>query len=294
MYEQDRRGREKLRDEIAIRDRVHAVARRARESELGCHQLRVDRQRRARDRSRAQWQNVRARVCVTHALVVAREHVVVREQVMAEQHRLGTLQMRVPGHDGVDVRLRRLAQRQLQRGDAFAHARDRVLQEHAHVGDDLVVTAARRVELCADCAGLLDEAALDRHVDVFVGNRRHERARIQLAADLVERFDDPVAIARGENAARCEHLRVRRTRAHVVRVQSNVEPDRRCERLRVTRRGLAKSAAPSSACPTCPTCSMPVPARLATTVLLASGHLRTCPASCEPCGALSVAAHSSG
>ena len=119
---------------------------------------------------------------VGEALPVALEHLDVGEQVMREQHRLRRLQMRVAGHDDVGVcRGERGQARAAGRCSSVEDAADLVAQVQAQVERHLVVAAARRVQLAAGRADLLDQPPLDGHVDVLVGRARLKRAALELA-----------------------------------------------------------------------------------------------------------------
>ena len=67
----------------------------------------IDRKGGSRQRARPERQYVDPRHAVGKALAVALEHIDVSQQVMREQHRLRSLQVRVPGHDHVEILPRR-------------------------------------------------------------------------------------------------------------------------------------------------------------------------------------------
>ena len=114
---------------------------------------------------------------------VAPEHPEVREQVMREVHRLGALQVRVAGHRPVEVTVARAARgRSASRCSGLERLQRVRAGEHRHVGRDLVVARARRVQLAADRADDLGQPALDGHVDVLVGVVEAELAVLELAA----------------------------------------------------------------------------------------------------------------
>src|ERR1043166_4764052 len=106
MDEEDRRGGDEFERKIAVADAVDAVFRNAREAEQPGNIAAIDRQRRARERAGAEREDVDALQAIAHALGVALEHLGVREQMVREEHRLRALEMRVAGHDDVDMALR--------------------------------------------------------------------------------------------------------------------------------------------------------------------------------------------
>ena len=158
---------------------------------------------------------------------VAPEHPEVGQQVMREIDRLRALQVRVAGHRPVQVRL----------GDAHDH-RLQVLQrldrpqrvgarEHRHVGGDLVVARARRVELAADRADDLGQPPLDGHVDVLVGVEEPELVGVELGLDAIEPVEQLVAVGLGDDPHRGEHRRVGAGLLDVVGIEPPIEADRR-------------------------------------------------------------------
>ena len=101
---------------------------------------------------------------------------------------LGALQVGVGRHDRLDVLAGALEQRLLQPPQPLVLALDHAPQVQAHVGHDLVVAAASRVQLGAGLADELRQAALDRHVHVFVGVVGCERAASISAATPARPF----------------------------------------------------------------------------------------------------------
>jgi len=97
-------------------------------------------------------------------LVVAPERRDVRQEEVRHEHGLRPAQMRVGGHDRLDVRLGPGEQQLLELAQGFALALDHAAQVKPHVGHHLVVAAARRVKLGGRRAAQLGQAALDRHV----------------------------------------------------------------------------------------------------------------------------------
>ena len=76
--------------------------------------------------------------------------------------------MRVTGHHHVDVLARQARQRLAHFVERHPQVADHLLQVHAHVEHDLVVAAARGVQVTAGGADDLGQSPLDGRVDVLV------------------------------------------------------------------------------------------------------------------------------
>ena len=96
VHERERAGVQQVAHEVAIGDRVDACSRTsaAKPSSAAVHGG-IERQARAGERAGAERRDVGRVVGAAQPLVVARERPGVRGEVVAEQHRLGALQVRV-------------------------------------------------------------------------------------------------------------------------------------------------------------------------------------------------------
>jgi hypothetical protein len=149
------------------------------------------------------------------ALAIAVEHADVSEEVMGEQHRLGALEVSVPGHWGLRVPLGLVEERRLHGLQRRVEVAEHVAEVEALVESDLVVARAPRVELPAHLARDLDEPALDVHVDVSSSRRkvncrsRAPRARPEALVDEppLHGVDEPRALERPRPRARCRGCR---------------------------------------------------------------------------------------
>ena len=113
MHRRDRGRRQRLHREVAVRDRIERVRHRPVEAErLGGH-VTIERKRRARKRGGAERTFVQPLARIGKAAAIARRHLDIGEQVMAERHRLRGLQMGEAGHDGVGMLERLLGERAL-------------------------------------------------------------------------------------------------------------------------------------------------------------------------------------
>ena len=101
------------------------------------------------ERSAAQRQDVSRFVSVPHPGEVARQHPRVREHVVAEQHRLRPLQMRVAGQNDVEVLLGKSEKCAPDALDAMREIHCAPLRVQPCVRRHLVVATAGGVQPCA-------------------------------------------------------------------------------------------------------------------------------------------------
>ena len=127
----------------------------------------IDREGRTGKRGGAQRALVEPRACIGEPTTVAREHLDVSQEVVAEGDGLGRLQMREARHRQVEMRLRLARQGELQGGKRGVGSVDPVAHPELEVGRHLVVARARGVQPPGGRADQLLEPALDVHVHVF-------------------------------------------------------------------------------------------------------------------------------
>ena len=123
------------------------------------------------------------------------------EQVVAELHRLGPLQVGVPGEVGIAGGIGAGEQHLLERQDRLGHLAQGALRVEPQVGGDLVVAAAAGVDLAAGGTGDLGDPPFDGGVDVLVGRAELEGAAGELLLHLVERGEDRRRLLTVEQAA---------------------------------------------------------------------------------------------
>jgi hypothetical protein len=231
-----------VQDEVAVGHRVERVRRYRGEAQLlGDHRA-VGVEAHAGQRPGPQRHDAGRRVRVLEALAIAQQHPGVGEQVVREVDRLGALEVGVARHRPVEVALGGVRQRAGERRRAVRGRRSRLAREERHVGGDLVVARARRVQASADRTDELGQPTLDRHVDVLVAGREREPVLGQLASDRVEPREQHVAVGLGDDAAGRQHPRVGARLRHVMAPQAAVELKRRVERPEGRVLGLGEAA----------------------------------------------------
>ncbi len=242
-HQNARRGGE-LDREVAIRDGVQRVLRRAVEAEQLGRVVAVDRVGRAGERCGAQRHDVEAARAVGEATVVAPEHLQPGHQVVPERDRLGGLEMREARHDRVGLALGEVEERQLEAAQLRADRGQLVAQPQPHVGRDLIVAGAPGVKLLAGDADIGGERRLDVHVDVLEPDLPREVAPLDALANSGQPCDDEVAVGLAEDSLAGEHAGVGDRALDVVAVQTLVELDGGGEGLHEGVGGLAESAGP--------------------------------------------------
>jgi hypothetical protein len=164
--------------------------------------------------------------------------------MVAEGHRLGGLQVREAGHDGVGVRVRLGDERALERLDLLDGEAELLARPEPHVERDLVVARARGVEPAGGRADLLMQARLDVHVHVLERRVEREVPRAPFGEDLVEALEDGGGVGAGDDARLSQHGGVR-LRAHdIVFDEPHVGVDRSVDPRHDGVRRSGEAAAP--------------------------------------------------
>ena len=87
--------------------------------------------------------------------------------MVSEEDRLGALEVGVAGHDQIQMGFGLTDQGPLKAGHEPADEPDLFPQVEAQIEYHLVVSAPAGVQLRPRLSHLLDQAALDRHVNIF-------------------------------------------------------------------------------------------------------------------------------
>ena len=231
MHAENGRHGQELGHEVAVGDRVQAVLADAREPEQPGDVRPVDGQGRAGQSAGPERQHVHPLAALGQAFGVAAEHGVVGQQVVGEQHGLGTLQMGVARQDERAMPFGEPGEPLLQTREQLAERPDFVAQKEPHVQQHLVVAAAGGVQLAADRADLFGQPALDGHVDVLVRGQKGKVSAGELALDGLQALENLFAFGAGDDLLFDQHPAVGAAAPHVVRRQTPVHRQRGSERL---------------------------------------------------------------
>ena len=222
----DHRPREEERDDpVAVAHGVDAVGGHGAEAQVARHRRPVDREGAAADRPRAQRQHRGFLGGDAQAGSVADQRPDMGERPVGGAHRLGSLQVGVPGHDQLLRPRREADQGATQLHHPIVQRGDRLHAPQAHVGGGLVVAGTARVQLPARVAHLLDQQPLHQGVDVLVLHRgwvrilQTRRNRHQAAVDVLPFLvaDNPGPHQRSSPRAACAHVLAPEAEVHLQR-----------------------------------------------------------------------------
>ncbi len=156
---------------------------------------------------------------------VARQHLDISEQMVAESDRLRRLQMGEAGHHGGGLRQRLFGECALQIRDLPIDLVQRVAHPQAHVGRDLIIARAGGVKPARRLADNLLQPAFDIHVDVFKRAREGKLAGLDLGLDLFQPPGDCCDILTRENAGFGEHGGMGKRAADILPPELLIEAD---------------------------------------------------------------------
>ena len=176
--------------------------------------------------------------------MVALQHFVPGQHVVAEGHRLCRLQMGEAGHDRGGLALGESDQRRLQPRELGVDAVDLGAQPQPDVGGDLVVARAPRVQFLAGDTYALRKACLDVHVHVLERHAPGEAIALDFLAYLREASANRAELLVGEHPGADQHLGMRQRSADVVQRKALVEGHRGGEALDEGVGALAEAASP--------------------------------------------------
>ena len=164
--------------------------------------------------------------------------------MVCKKHRLRPLQVRIAGHDHVEIFFGRLGQLSAQRLQSADDELDLVAQKKPHVERHLIVAAARGVEFAAGRTDQLGQASFDIHMNIFVRLRKLELAAVYLALDRLQAADNLPRITGWNDALLGEHFRVRNTAHDVMAVKPRIDRNRRRKSFDRIRRRSGEASAP--------------------------------------------------
>ena len=244
MDGQQREVEQGLSDKVTIAHGVERVLETTVEPQLVGDQVRVDPERRSRQRSGAERRHVEAAPGGEHPVDVACESPPVCKQMVRQEHGLRALQMRVAGQVGVADLRRATCQGPLQPENMADHPCELASREKPERRRDLVVPAPAGMELRPALGRELGDASLDRRVDVLVGLEEGEAAARQLGTRLSQGLDQGIGLCAGQDPRPHEAVDVSDRALHVAVGEPLVEGQAGGERQQGVRRRGAHPAGP--------------------------------------------------
>ena len=195
----------KVKQEVAIGNRVKGIGDHAIEAQfVGCF-LAIERIRGASKRRRAQRIGVGGIECLLQASKVTSEHPVVSHEMVRKEHGLSMLHVRIARQNGAHILASSLDER-LTHGIHVCHELgSKLLSIQASVGDYLVVAAAAGVQASARITDILSKHLFHGHVDVFIVDVEGEVTLFDGLFDIGQARNDVFGVFFGNYALRCQH-----------------------------------------------------------------------------------------
>ena len=239
-----RRAGQVIEREVAVAHPVQAVARRPVEAERCRRHLPIQREAGAGERGGAERAEVHPRAGIAEARDVARRHLDIGHQVMAQRHRLRGLQMGEARHHRIGMLLGAGQQRVRQAGQRGQHLVDRIAHPQAEIGRDLIVAAARGVQAAGNGADRSRQLRLGQHMDVFEGEIFGHAVRGIVRGDRVQPRVNRGGILDRHDALFRQHRDMRLRSGDILTPHPLVEGDRGVNLAHYRSRAFGKSAAP--------------------------------------------------
>ena len=196
----------------------------------------------AGERAGAERQHARLPLGERETRAIAIEHPQVREQMVAEVHRLGALQVRVAGHRPVTVLL---GARAAAWPSARAAARcASAARARVYIARSVATWSLRERAVCRRPPTGPTISVSRRSTAMWTSSSSGRNANsplAQLALDVVEPAQQRLGVGVGDDAAGGEHAGVRARLGDVLRPQPPVEGDRRVQALEVGVLGLGEA-----------------------------------------------------
>jgi hypothetical protein len=166
--------------------------------------------------------------------------------MMGEDHRLRSLKMGKAWEDDVGPVFRPPMEHVLEGCDSLDRVKHGPAKEQAKIKRDLVVSAARGVELTGDRANDLAQLRFDVGVNVFECVIRRDVAAFREIGNLAEAGFDRVGFLGRDDALPTEHAAVSDAAEDVFLVEATIEGDRLGEFLYEPVRLRREAASPLS------------------------------------------------
>ena len=138
---------------------------------------------------------------VEQAIDIATQSPRMGEQMMRQQHWLGTLEVRIARQVHLTRGIGAIGEHGLQVDHATSDDHEFALAPQTHIGGALIVATAAGVHLRPGSTRQLSDTTLDRCVYVFIGGHVHEPAAFEFGGHLIERHEHLVALGIADDPA---------------------------------------------------------------------------------------------
>ncbi len=239
---------QELHDEVAIAHGVHAVQVNAVKLQQLGDESAVDRECGASQRTRPERQHVYPFPAVAHPLDVALQHGHIRHHMVAEEDRLGPLQVCVARHHRIQVAARLLQQRLLQIHGKLDDLHQLFPQIQVHIESYLIIAAPSRVQLAADRTDLFDQHLFYVHMHIFVGHEKLHLAPFDFFLYLLQAGNNLPDLIHRQDAALAQHRHVSQAADDILPPHLLVERDGSCIFFYKLIRRLREASSPQFHC----------------------------------------------
>ncbi len=235
---------QELQEVVPAGHGVEAVFGQAAEAQVGGDQGGVDGQAGPGQGPAAEGHVVQPFPQVGQPFLVAAQHVVIGQEVVGHQDRLGPLKVGVARHGRALDRGGFFHQGRAEAPEPGAQAGGRRLEVEAGVQGHLVVAAAGGVELFPGRPDELDQGPLQVHVHVFQLGIPLELPGGHLSGQFLQALDQAPALGLGHQADRAQHPGMGLAALQVEEGQALVELHRGRQLFQAFIRGLGETAGP--------------------------------------------------
>mmetsp|Transcript_26749 Transcript_26749/g.74969 ORF Transcript_26749/g.74969 Transcript_26749/m.74969 type:complete len:258 (-) Transcript_26749:62-835(-) len=216
---------QKFDDEVTVADGIQGVGRHAIEAQFVGQEFAVDAERVSGQGAGSERALVGTRDEFLQSLRVAHQRCQMAQQPMGVPDWLGRLQMRVAGHENVDVLLCVLGTRLQQHRHVLHNFTLGLDQPKARIGGNLVIAGSAGVELSADGSDDLGQSTFVGGVDILITRFELERSVGPFLLHLFQSGDQLLDLLVGDDSDLSDGLGVRDGSANILRPHALVDAD---------------------------------------------------------------------
>ena len=163
---------------------------------------------------------------------------------MGEQNWLRSLQVGIPRHNDLQVALGRAHEFCLQAAEGCLNGLELFPEIETHIQHHLIIAAPRSMKLSCHGPDFVEEAALDIHMNVFIGLGKNEDASLDFLFDQLKSPNDLRPICPRDDLLASEHPHMGNAAHDIVWGQSLIHSYGRSKGLYGTCRRLVKTPRP--------------------------------------------------